>query len=231
MASKVLLWDFDGTLGYRKDGMWGASIIETLVEYDLLTSLTASDFRPFLISGFPWHNPEITHTHVTLTDEWWQPILSKFAEGYMHYGIDSKKSIELAKITRQKFLNIERWALFEDTIETLNLLRDHGWKHAIVSNHVPELKDIVKALGIWEIIDYSINSAEIGYEKPNPGIYEYALELTSRPKEVWMIGNNIEADYLGAEAVGIQSILVHNSDSRAIRNCKELIEVINIIEG
>lgn len=41
---KILLWDFDGTLGYRKNGMWGTSMIDALKEYDPHTKLTAPDF-------------------------------------------------------------------------------------------------------------------------------------------------------------------------------------------
>jgi putative hydrolase of the HAD superfamily len=231
MTNKVILWDFDGTLGFRKDGMWGASMIEALLEYDPQTTLTAPSFRSFLISGFPWHNPETTHTHITTSEEWWEPILNKFVQGYSNYGIDYATALKLAQTAKQKFIHIERWTLFEDTMETLELLREYGWKHVIVSNHIPELIDIVKELGLGDQVDFLVNSAIVGYEKPNPKIYEHALELTSRPTDVWMVGDNVEADYFGAEAIGIKSILVHNMDSRATRNCKELREVVKIIEG
>lgn len=48
---------------------------------------------------------------------------------------------------------------------------------------------------------------------------------------MWMIGDNIDADYFGAGAVGINAILVRNIDSRANRNCHNLKEVIKIIEN
>lgn len=46
-----------------------------------------------------------------------------------------------------------------------------------------------------------------------------------------MIGDNIEADVFGAEAVGINSILVRKFDDRAKIYCKNLHEALKILEG
>jgi putative hydrolase of the HAD superfamily len=211
--------------------MWGASMIEALKEYDPHTSLTAPDFRDFLITGFPWHHPEKPYTHIKTSEEWWEPIIEKFARGYMHYGISEVDSFKLAVNTRRKFTDLNRWSLFDDTLITLTKLKQLGWKHTIVSNHIPELENIVASLGLMNMIDHFINSALVGYEKPNPEIYRIAFETSGRPEEVWMIGDNIEADGFGAEAVGIKSILVRNIDTRAQINCKNLIEVISIVES
>ena len=206
-------------------------MIEALKVYDPETPLVAPDFRSFLIAGFPWHNPELSHKHITTSEAWWGPIINKFVEGYVHYGISDEQARKLALLAKKKFLDMDTWNIFDDTIDTLNFLSELGWKHAIVSNHMPELIDIVKALGIDKHIEYFINSAFVGYEKPNRMIYEYALSLTGRPKEVWMIGDNIEADYFGAHAAGIKAILVRNKDPRAEINCKDLKETLKIIIG
>jgi len=41
-----------------------------------------------------------------------------------------------------------------------------------------------------------------------------------------MIGDNIEADVLGAQAVGIPAILVRKTDQRAIHACTDLSAVV-----
>ncbi|CAH8772002.1 HAD-IA family hydrolase [Paenibacillus dendritiformis] len=227
---KMLLWDFDGTLGYRQGGMWGATMIEALKEYDPDTKLIAQDFRNFLISGFPWHHPERSYTHIQTSEEWWEPIIDKFFQGYVHYGIAEADAKRLAVNVRERFIDTSCWTLFDDTLETLKALSDLGWRHAIVSNHIPELGDIVKSLGLMNQVNYLVNSALVGYEKPNPMIFLHALRETGEPEKVWMIGDNIEADFFGAEAVGIQAILVRNMDSRATRNCRDLTDVIKIVE-
>jgi putative hydrolase of the HAD superfamily len=231
IEEKVILWDFDGTLGYRQGGMWGASMIEALKEYDPSTPLVEQQFRPFLITGFPWHHPEHPHIHIQSSEEWWKPIINKFFEGYMHFGYSEKISMSLAYRAREIYINLDRWAVYIDTFETLRKLSNNGWKHIIVSNHIPELGKIVEHLGLNRYIDIVVNSAEVGYEKPNKEIYYYALNCAKNSKRVWMIGDNIEADVLGAHSVGIKGILVRNDDSRAIWKSPDLNGVLEIVES
>lgn len=228
---KMIFWDFDGTLGYRPNGMWGASMLEALKRYDPDTKLTAPSFREFLISGFPWHHPEKAYLPVRTAEEWWDPILRKFASGYRHYGIPDDEANKLAITAKEIFLDVSQWSLFEDVEETLSELNALGWKQGILSNHVPELTQIVSSLGIMTYFDCIINSAEVGYEKPNPELFKYALNQANHPDVVWMIGDNIEADVVGAERLGWKAILVRNRDQRTKYNCIHLKEVIAIIES
>src|SRR5690606_36484350 len=98
-------------------------------------------------------------------------------------------------------------------------------------NHVPELGEIIEYLGLNQWIIEFVNSALVGYEKPNPRIFLHALSRLGNPQPVWMIGDNIEADVIGAGQVGIKSILVRNTDKRAKYSCQNLKDVINIVES
>jgi putative hydrolase of the HAD superfamily len=64
-------------------------------------------------------------------------------------------------------------------------------------------------------------------------IFKHAVDLIGgvSNKEIWMVGDNIEADVMGAESIGLKSILVRNTDNRAKYNCLGLNRVIDIIEG
>jgi FMN phosphatase YigB (HAD superfamily) len=96
-------------------------------------------------------------------------------------------------------------------------LRVLGWRHAILSNHVPELPSMVSGLGLSHLIDVVFTSAATGYEKPNPRAFEIALEACGWPSESWMVGDNPIADIAGAEAFGIPAVLVGNK-GRHVRN-------------
>ncbi|WP_010274591.1 HAD family hydrolase [Paenibacillus senegalensis] len=230
--TKMIFWDFDGTLGYRKNGMWGASMLEALKQYDPGTALTAPSFRNFLLTGFPWHHPEQAYLPVRSADEWWTPILHKFSAGFSHYGIPQADAEQLAMKTRSIFLDLQQWTLFEDTKETLQEMKERGWKQGILSNHVPELKEIVKSLGILDYFDCFINSALVGYEKPNAEIFKAASKQAGDPEQIWMVGDNPEADIRGAESVGWNAILIRNQDHMDVRfSCPTLTEVIEIVES
>jgi FMN phosphatase YigB (HAD superfamily) len=50
------------------------------------------------------------------------------------------------------------------------------------------------------------------------------------PAEVWMVGDNVVADVLGAEAVGISAVLVRRPDPRAARYADSLAGVERFLE-
>ena len=60
-----------------------------------------------------------------------------------------------------------------------------------------------------------------GYEKPHAQAFASVLD-SSRPVEAWMVGDNVVADVLGAEAVGIPAVLVRRPDPRAARYAESL---------
>ncbi|HVB21770.1 MAG TPA: HAD family hydrolase [Ktedonobacteraceae bacterium] len=212
--TKVLLWDFDGTLGYRP-GMWRQALFDVLRENDPASPITEEDLRPLLRNGFPWHQPDIVHTHITTAEQWWTEIEAVLARAFIGVGIHSFQAARLAQLAHHKYIQQQSWYLFEDVLPTLSKLASEGWRHVILSNHVPELPSIVEGLGLVALIDTVISSALTGYEKPHPQAFINVLEQLHYPETVWMIGDNIEADILGAAAVNIPGILVRKEDKRA----------------
>lgn len=97
--------------------------------------------------------------------------------------------------------------LFEDTIEILNYLQRNYQLH-IITNGFSEVQD--KKLHVSKITHYfkTVTNAEIaGVKKPNPIIFHHALQLAkAKPEESIMIGDNYEADVLGALEVGCDAI-------------------------
>jgi putative hydrolase of the HAD superfamily len=86
---------------------------------------------------------------------------------------------------------------------------------------VPELRQIVSALGLDDVVSFLSCSAETGYEKPHAQAFASVLDAL-RPAEAWMIGDNVVADVLGAEALGIPAVLVRRPDPRAARYADSL---------
>jgi putative hydrolase of the HAD superfamily len=232
MEHRVLFWDFDGTLGYRLGGMWSSALHEALLDAEPDSKLTVHDFAPLLKDGFPWHQPDQEHTNLTTAELWWSNLISTvIAKAYRSLGYSAEDACRLASIARQKYVDSRYWALYDDVIPLLHSLKEKGWKHIIVSNHVPELHDIISSLGLSGYVSDIVNSALIGYEKPHPQIYQIALERAGNPKNVWMIGDNIDADVIGAEKAGIKGILVRKEDARAARQCKSLSGITAFLES
>lgn len=211
MADRVVFWDFDGTLA-KRDGLWGRCLIEVLDEYEAGHSIGLDTLSPHLRNGFPWHKHEVAHPELSEPELWWAHISNILTSALAESGVERGRVIELSKLARREFLESSRWVVFEDSIEALELVHRNGWQNAILSNHVPELDDLVARLGLDSVMDAVITSARTGFEKPHPQAYRVAMEQLGQPNHAWMIGDNPIADVAGAKRAGLQAILVRNPD-------------------
>ncbi len=215
---RLLIWDFDGTLGHRRgDTGWTMLLEEVLDAEERGHGHSAETFRPYLREGFPWHRPDVPHLELCGDpDGWWAGVQLQLARAYEAAGYRPARARELATVSRRLYVEPAGWSLFDDALPTLERLAGKGWKHAILSNHVPELGAIVTGLGLDRLVVALSCSADTGYEKPHPLSYASVLEPLE-PTEAWMIGDNVVADVLGAEAIGIPAVLVRRPDPRAVR--------------
>jgi len=94
--------------------------------------------------------------------------------------------------------------LFPNTVEILNYLSP-TYKLHIVTNGFQEIQDKkLRTSGIDRYFDQVINSEMAGAKKPHPLIFQLALSRANAvPERSIMIGDSIEADILGAKAVGL----------------------------
>jgi putative hydrolase of the HAD superfamily len=99
--------------------------------------------------------------------------------------------------------------IFPDVIPALQAMRGAGLRLAVVSNWgwaAPELLQTLELASHFEVLSIS---ARVGFQKPHPAIFEHALELlgVSRTDAVH-VGDDPEADVLGARRAGIEPILI-----------------------
>ncbi len=222
-TKRYLIWDFDGTLGYRDGGAWTASLLETIGLVLPDYPVTLEQLRPSIQTGFPWHEPDRPHPHLTSAEAWWEALYPVLEQACQAAGLDEARARTVARRFRAVYLNLDLWRLFDDVLPVLDALSARGWTHVILSNHVPELGDIVRHLDLASRIAYVFNSAETGYEKPHPRAFQIALETLPDVGTVWMIGDSFTADVQGAEAVGLPAILVRRQHAQARYSCATLL--------
>lgn len=97
--------------------------------------------------------------------------------------------------------------LFPNTIEVLEYLRPR-YKLHIITNGFQEIQDKkLRNARIDGYFEQVINSEMAGVKKPNPMIFELALKNANTIAEKsLMIGDSLEADILGAKAVGFHTL-------------------------
>ena len=204
--TRAVLWDFDGTLAYRTEGMWSRALLEALDAECPGHGVALEALRPGLRDGFPWHRPDAGHAHAT-ADAWWAALAPLLASACTGAGVPAADAARAAAAARALYVDPARWTVFPDVEEAFGMLA--GYRHVVVSNHVPELPSLVCALGLP--VYAVVTSARVGWEKPHPRVFAAARAAAGDPAEVWMVGDNPQADLRGAEAAGIPAILVRSS--------------------
>ena len=128
--------------------------------------------------------------------------------------------------------------IYEDTLSTLDAVRTHPLRTAVVTNRVnAKLANHLARFGIE--VDALVSSATVGYRKPHQAVFEEALRLLDVSlDEAVVVGDSYELDILGAQRAGLRSVLKLNDrdDSPAwrvehkIRHLAELLPLINRLE-
>jgi putative hydrolase of the HAD superfamily len=228
---KYLIWDFEGTLGYRL-GNWSGTLVEVLQREAPECHASVEDIRLHLQDGFPWHHPEQPHKPHQPAEVWWEALTPVFERAFRcSAGLAAREVGRLAQHVRAVYLDPARWRFFEDTIPCLRALTVQGWQHVVLSNHVPELPTIIHALGLAPHIVRVFTSAETGFEKPHPQAFGHVLATLPDAATVWMVGNSLTADVAGAQAVGLPAILVRTKHPQVEPCCETLLELPGLLQG
>jgi putative hydrolase of the HAD superfamily len=127
-----------------------------------------------------------------------------------------------AEISRETALRIMgrfqklgmKFVLFEDTLPTLRKLKGRGLILGLVSNVAEGIDSICRELGLSSILNFVVNSREVGVEKPEPPIFLTALKRAGvKAEEAIYVGDQYDLDVVGARGVGINPILLDRNNS------------------
>ena len=225
----TVIWDWDGTLGYSTS-TWSMCLLEVLDAFRPNHCLKLDEIKPHLAHGFPWHRPEAPHRDLCESGRWWAALESTLSGALRKLGEPTETADRLAKEVRERYISIDRWKLFDDTIEALEAFTADGWCQIILSNHVPELPDIVESLGVDRFFERVLTSASIGYDKPHPEAFRSAINASRNGHlPMWMVGDNVEADIQGAQAVGLSGVLVRRRSDLPVTQADGLVDVVRIV--
>jgi putative hydrolase of the HAD superfamily len=93
--------------------------------------------------------------------------------------------------------------------EALARLAAAGFRMAIVSNSEGTIDAMLDEVGLRGYFETVVDSAVVGAVKPDPRIFQIALErLDLGPADVMMVGDLPTADVFGPRALGIRAALV-----------------------
>lgn len=144
--------------------------------------------------------------------EWWRAcVKDSFIKAGYNY--DDETFEKVFRRIYSTFGSSAPYSVFADSQPFLRWAREKGLIVGVVSNAEYRYQDVIlPALGLnkgseW---DFGVFSGIVGVEKPNPKIYEIALEKAGNvaPEESLHIGDSMRKDYLPARSIGMHAVLL-----------------------
>ena len=139
------------------------------------------------------------------------------------YKENKKGDLEVAKLLglpKQKWYFDEE-VLYEDAIPCLEQL-SKKYKIGVIANQALGTVERLQQHGIQQFIDLVIASVEEGVAKPDPRIYQIALERSGcKPENAVMIGDRIDNDIEPAKRMGMKTIWIKQGFGGLWNICKE----------
>lgn len=119
--------------------------------------------------------------------------------------------------------------LFEETLDILDYLYPNYRLHIITNGFSEVQYNKIKNSKIDHYFQTITDSEKVGVKKPHPNIFEFALDLAEASKDSSiMIGDNLEADVMGALNCGLDAICFNiknenvGAEVKQIRNLLQL---------
>lgn len=107
------------------------------------------------------------------------------------------------------FTDLANYRVFEDVPPVLERLRDAGMVLGVVSNFEEWLEQLLEQLGVRQYFSVSVVSGIEGVEKPDPRIFQLAMERAGvRPDVSVYVGDNPEFDVDPALGAGMFPVLL-----------------------
>lgn len=133
--------------------------------------------------------------------------IKRFTQTFLDFKLCDDALCETLSV---RFLEIlpTKTALFPDTIEVLDYLRDKQYPLHLITNGFEETQKLkLQHSGIGHYFTHIVTSESAGTLKPHKAIFDYAMQLSNTTAaDSIMIGDTLEVDILGAQEAGMDQV-------------------------
>jgi putative hydrolase of the HAD superfamily len=121
------------------------------------------------------------------------------------------QSVPASIANHYRDLREERAQLHADAIQTIEWFRSQGVRLGLMTNGAgPPQRAKIERFDLAPYFGHIVIEGELGTGKPDPMVFQSLLAaLDAEPDEAWAVGDNLEADVLGAQQLGIHGIWIN----------------------
>ena len=158
------------------------------------------DVTPEIYNSAYFNNNHLFNHNILSRNDFWAKVLKEM-----------NRSDKLDNLL--KFLDsLNQNELNNKVLDLAKQLKDRGYKIGILSNNNIEAVEKMKTLGLMELFDVVVVSAEIGFSKPDPKAFDLFInQLNISPAELIFI-DDTEKSLESSEKVGFYPILYNKFD-------------------
>jgi len=114
------------------------------------------------------------------------------------------------------------WLPYKGTSAMLDALKQKSIGLGIISNWDCTARDILSAAGLIEHFDPIIISCEVNCNKPDPAIFNLALQTAAvDARDCIYIGDNYYDDAVGSQKVGMPALIINRFGTLGIEEIKD----------
>jgi putative hydrolase of the HAD superfamily len=119
--------------------------------------------------------------------------------------VDPSITSELVSLARTS----SNWSRMRPGTKQVLAAAKQKYRLGVISNSDGHMAERLETLGLGEFFEHVIDSGNVGHEKPAPQIFQAALAAMSVAADrAVYIGDIYSIDYLGAQNVGMHSVLM-----------------------
>ena len=145
-------------------------------------------------------------TFSTSRDEshtFWTRLYASLLE---HLGVEDAEAPE---VLYQTFSDPSNYGLFDDALPALDALSSRGVRLGVISNFESWLGSMLDHLDIKGRFEVLAISGDLGWEKPDPRIFKWAMEEAgAEPHECLHVGDSPHFDAIPARQLGMTGVLI-----------------------
>ncbi len=227
---KAVFLDWDDTIGDWTTAEYKA-LQDIYTDYRLIQLYPS--FEDYLNEYKPY-NLELwsMYGHGEVTKEWLH--LQRFLRPIERLPLPDDELRDMAHEMGTVFLKLTNkyFCLLPEAEEMVKYLAGK-YPLTIISNGFKEVQYYkFEHSGLAKYFAHTLISEEMGINKPQPGIFQIALERNGiTADEAVMIGDSYSSDIAGAKAAGIDQIWIHPADTSETATCivPKLIDILNIL--
>lgn len=229
---KVVFFDAAGTLFHVK-GSVGEIYLQHAAKYGvkqtpaMLDSVNAAFSRAFKDAPPPVFAAQELAEIKRCERLWWFDVVHNvFYRAGMFEGFD-----DYFEEVFDAFARPDLWALYPETIGTLQELKRQGLELGIISNFDTRLFGLLRGLGLEGLFETVTISSLAHSAKPAPKIFQQAMdEHAVDPEESLHIGDSVREDVEGACAAGLTGVLIDRHARPALGTASASIRSISSLD-